>query len=182
MSDNFDAMVAPLQQKIAEHEKAISLIKQTINQIAQIEKRPQVYSDADLQASTSGATPFRPDQFTGKPLASSVTMVLEQRHATNLGAVSAEDLYAALIAGGYDFDTKSESQARRKLAIALSKNMLFQRTPNGFWGLRKWYGKANAKKKSAAESSEEAEAQEDYDAEVEDLIGESPEKEGAEPT
>lgn len=170
MTDHFSATVASLQRKIQEHEQSILKIKRTVNQLAEVEGHPPVYTDAELQASSSAPSAFRPDQFFGKPLATSVTAILEQRQKANLGAASPDDLYAALIAGGYDFETPSEANAKRILAISLGKNVLFQRTPNGHWGLRKWYSKGTRRKGDAAEaeSAEEAEQQDEQNAEPEE--------------
>lgn len=164
MSDDFDASVARWQRMIQGHEQGILKIKKAINQLCDIEGRPPLYKDADLQVSSSASSQFRPDQFFGKPLATSVTAILEQRQKANLGAASPDDLYAALVAGGFDFETPSEPNAKRILAISLGKNVLFQRTPNGHWGLRKWYGKGT-KRKGEAEAVEEAGQQAEADAE-----------------
>lgn len=168
MTDHFSLTVASLQQKIQEHEQSILKIKKTINQLAEVEGHAPVYADADLQVSSSAPSQFRPDQFFGKPLAGSVKAVLEQRQKMNLGAASPDDLYTALVAGGYDFGTPSETNAKRILAISLGKNMLFQRTPNGHWGMRKWYNKsAKRKGDTETESGGEAEQENDQDTESE---------------
>ncbi len=165
MVDHFSLTVARLQQKIQEHEQSILKIKRTINSLAEVEDQPPVYADADLQATSPATSQFRPDQFFGKPLATSVTMILEQRQKTNMGAASADELYAALVAGGYDFETSSDTNAKRMLSISLSKNMLFLRTPNGHWGMRKWYKKSDKRKGDAAEEGPaQVEQQNDQDA------------------
>jgi hypothetical protein len=149
MPDHIDQTIAALVKKIEEQQSAISKIKTTINQLLELEGRPPMFSDADLQPATGGTTVVaysRNDAFYGKPLATAVKMVLEARGKAGHGAATAEELYQALVDGGFDFEEKGEPLAKRNLAISLGKNMAFTRTPNGRWGLREWYRTVKMKK------------------------------------
>jgi len=72
--------------------------------------------------------------------------ILEARGAANQGGATTEELFEILTQGGYDFGEKP-THAMRNMAISIGKNMLFQRTPTGLWGLREWYG-GSVKKRS----------------------------------
>ena len=155
------------QQKIAEHERAAAKIKSTINQALELEGRPPLYDDLDSQGSRRRLTPFAATRSSVGRLHRASKQILEARQTMNRGAASQEELYAALIAGGFDFEAKSEDQAKRNLAISLGKNMMFMRTPHGHWGLRNWYGPSKKRSKGA-----DAEvASEEVDAETEAAAG-----------
>src|SRR5688572_2153630 len=107
MPDQVDAMIAAWQLKLEELERQAARIKSTINQALDLEGRPPLYTDADLQPSSASHVPVRNDEFFGKPLATAVRMVLDRRHAMKQGAASQDELYSALIAGGFDFEDRS---------------------------------------------------------------------------
>jgi len=90
-------------------------------------------------------TRIRSDQFYGQPLASAVRTILEMRRQQNLGVATNNEIYDSLIAGGYQFHTKSEDVARASLRNSLSKNTVtFHKLPNGQFGLLAWYPNARA--------------------------------------
>jgi len=92
----------------------------------------------------------QPDQFTGKPLATIVRDMLQQRKARGLSAISIDELYDHLKAGGFDFPTSNETNAKIGVATTLGKNLLFRRVPNTrLWGLSEWYGGAAKRQKAA---------------------------------
>jgi hypothetical protein len=111
-------------------------------------------------AATALPTQIRSDQFYGQPLAGSVRTILEMRRAQNLGAATNREIYDSLMAGGYEFDTKSEDIAQKSLRNSLAKNTaLFHKLPNGQFGLLAWY--PNVKKPKAASASIEEEEEEE---------------------
>jgi hypothetical protein len=71
----------------------------------------------------------------GRPNCGPKSLSNPARGAANQGAATADDLYDALIAGGFDFEEKSEALSKWNLAISLGKNGAFVRTPNGLWVL-----------------------------------------------
>ncbi|WP_395734990.1 hypothetical protein [Prosthecobacter sp.] len=81
---------------------------------------------------------FASDAFYGKPLASCLKMILEQRKSLNKGPASVEDFYTELVNGGYHFEGKEENR-KTILRTALRKNSDFHRLPNGLHGLSQWY-------------------------------------------
>jgi hypothetical protein len=144
MPDHLDETIRSLRTKIDEHETAAREIKVTVNQLLKLEGKPPMFADGDLQ-SKSALLNIRRDQFFGRPLATCVKLILEARGAENQGGATTEELFEVLKQGGYDFDA-TPGNALRNLGITIGKNMQFQRTPSGVWGLREWYGGSTAKK------------------------------------
>jgi hypothetical protein len=147
MSEHIDQTVAALQQKMHEHESAVVKIKGTINQLLELDGRPALYADETLRVTSATAATTRKDAYYGQPLATCVRAILEHRGALNQGAATSDEIYEALVAGGFDFEEKADGLAKRNMAISLSKNTTtFARTPNGTWGLREWYPSLAVKK------------------------------------
>jgi hypothetical protein len=60
------------------------------------------------------------------------------------------EIFEALVAGGYKAETEEEANAKRGLRIALTKNsQTFYRVPSGAYGLLEWY--PNAKPQTVEE-------------------------------
>jgi hypothetical protein len=143
MPDPIDQTINSYCAKIQEHERAAAKIKALINSMLELDGRPPMFTEVELQTSTPTLN-IRPDQFFNRPFASCVRTVLEARAGMKQGAASVDDLYAALIAGGFNFDQDDEAVAKRNLAISLGKNTAtFVRLPNGLWGLKEWYPNAS---------------------------------------
>jgi hypothetical protein len=142
--------IRSLRSKIEEHEAAARKIKVTINQLLELDGKPPAYADVDLQAKPTLMN-LRKDQFFGQPLATCVKTILEARGAANQGGATTEELFEVLTQGGYDFE--NSPNALRKLGITIGKNMAFQRTPNGLWGLREWYPNARRAKTKGEQQS-----------------------------
>jgi hypothetical protein len=80
------------------------------------------------------------------------------RRAQNLGAATNREIYDSLMAGGYEFDTKSEDIAQQSLRHSLAKNTaLFHKLPNGQFGLLSWYPNVKKPKAGAATAADEPE-------------------------
>jgi hypothetical protein len=79
--------------------------------------------------------------------------------------MSLDDLYAAMLKGGFKFEAKSDVTAKRALAVALSKNTAFTKLPNDDIGLSEWYALPGKKKGNgkSADSTVEASEEETYD-------------------
>ncbi|MGJ5134907.1 hypothetical protein [Bradyrhizobium oligotrophicum] len=127
-----------LSAEITAAEAAIRKKKETVNTLCTILDRPPAYQIEDAVAAVP--TSIRSDQFYGQPLASAVRTILEMRKQRGLGAATNNEIYDALTAGGYEFDTRSEDIARKSLRNSLAKNTaLFHKLPNGQFGLLSWY-------------------------------------------
>jgi hypothetical protein len=138
MSKTVDQVISELAAEITVDEATLRKKKETVNTLCGAVNRPPAYA---LESAASAApTQIRSDQFYGQPLAGSVRTILEMRRAQNLGAATNREIYDALKAGGYEFDTKSEDIAQKSLRNSLAKNTaLFHKLPNGQFGLLSWY-------------------------------------------
>jgi hypothetical protein len=59
-----------------------------------------------------------------------------------MGPATVKEIYDALKAGGYKFETKNDANAMRNLRISLTKNTsIFHKLPGGEFGLNEWYPK-----------------------------------------
>jgi len=106
-----------------------------------------------LQSGPSVNLAIQSDQFYGQPLASSIRTILELRKALNQGPATINEIHAALVEGGFGFETKNEDNAKRGLRISITKNTsLFHKLPNGKFGLLEWYPNAKQPKAGKATS------------------------------
>jgi hypothetical protein len=152
MDSTTASTIEKIQAQIDILEDQIHKKKEAINILYELEGEPIRYPDVGEDRAKPLAA-FRSDQFFGRPMATAAREILEQRGARNLGAISLDELYDAMKAGGYDFENKNDQIAKRNLAITLAKNPAFTRVPaNGFIGLTQWY--PNMKKKKDAKNQE----------------------------
>jgi hypothetical protein len=171
MSKTVDQVISELAAEITADEASLRKKKETVNTLCGAVGRPPAY--ALESAATALPTQIRSDQFYGQPLAGSVRTILEMRRAQNLGAATNREIYDSLMAGGYEFDTKSEDIAQKSLRNSLAKNTaLFHKLPNGQFGLLSWYPNVKKPKASAAPSIEDEAEPQDED-EVEEAPAES---------
>lgn len=65
------------------------------------------------------------------------------RRTANLGPATVGEIYDALLAGGYNFESKDTANGKRGLRVSLTKNSsIFHRLPDGkTFGLASWYPK-----------------------------------------
>jgi|GEM_PF-3983107 len=142
--------IAELVAKIDERMKPIIDDKRLVNKLCEHAKLPPRYADVDTEAARGSLT-IRRDQYHGKPLATAVREYLMQRGPSDrggLGAASVNEIFEALISGGYQPETDDETNAKRGLRIALTKNSsTFYRVPGrdssaGAYGLLEWYPNA----------------------------------------
>jgi hypothetical protein len=151
MSDNpYEGAINDLVAKIDERMQPILEDQRTVNRLCALAGKSPLYPDADT--GRYGARAIKRDQFHGKPLATAVKQYLEVRGPSDrggLGAATVNEIYDALIAGGYKPETTDEMHAKRGLRIALTKNSyLFYRVSSdrseggSTYGLLEWYPNA----------------------------------------
>jgi hypothetical protein len=145
MTKTLDQAIEELVADISSMEGMIRDKKKTVNTLCGVAGRDDLYKlDTPEEAVPNR---IRPDQFYGQPLASAVRTILEMRRQQNLGAATNNEIYDALTAGGYQFQTKSDDVARASLRNSLSKNTVtFHKLPNGRFGLLGWYPNARPAK------------------------------------
>lgn len=147
MSDHIVKTIEELEHKLAEQVSAVVATKSLINQLCEMAKVPARYHDADLTAGSGPSLSIRSDQFYGQPQAACVREILEMRKALNKGPATVNEIYSALVEGGFAFDTKNDENAKRGLRISIAKNTaLFHKLPNGKIGLKAWYPNAKSGK------------------------------------
>ena len=155
MDSTTQATIEKIQAQISALEAQANKKKEMVNQLCELEGEPILYADVGHDSATAQIA-FRSDQFFGRPLATAVREILEQRALRNLGAISLGELYDVMKAGGHDFENSNPKIARRNLSIALSKNPSFMRvTANNHIGLAEWYPNAKKRKQKPEEEAEE---------------------------
>lgn len=133
------------KDRIAAHEREITAWKRSANMICAAYGVDPVYSDDDIDASNGNQVSrkpvFKADAFYGKPLATCIREVLEAgKSAGGDGPMDSADIYGALRAGGYVFDSKDDDAAMRGMLISIGKNTAtFVRLPNDQISLAEWY-------------------------------------------
>ena len=153
MTDNdsaYQQTISDLVAKIDERLKPIQNDMRMVNALCAHAKLPPHYPDVEAQSSKRSFV-IRRDQYVGKPLASAVREFLAMRGASDrggIGAATVNEIFDALLAGGYVPDTEDEQNAKRGLRIALTKNsQTFYRVAQrgdaaGAYGLLEWYPNA----------------------------------------
>jgi len=151
--DHVIQTISDLEKKVAEYEANAVRLKTTINELCGMANIPPRYQSADLQLK-SQAFAIRSDQFHGRPTATCVREYLEMRKRSDLGPASLNEIFDALVSGGYEFNTKSDQVSRISLNNQLGKNPVFYRLPNKQWGLLEWYPKARPSRPSTPDDDE----------------------------
>ncbi|MGY2991189.1 hypothetical protein [Bradyrhizobium sp. USDA 4508] len=161
MTKTLDEAIDEIVAEITAMENAVRDKKKTVNTLCGVAGREEMYVLMDTPEAAAMPTRIRPDQFYGQPLASAVRTILEMRKQQNLGAATNNEIFDALIAGGYTFNTKSDDVARASLRNSLSKNTVtFHKLPNGRFGLLSWYPNAKQSKSSGTTNNGNGESAE----------------------
>jgi hypothetical protein len=160
MTKTLDQAIDEIVADIGKLEGQIREKKTTVNTLCGVAGRDAIYQLDEPEQQVPNR--IRPDQFYGQPLASAVRTILEMRKQQNLGAATNNDIYEALMMGGYTFNTKTDDVARASLRNSLSKNTVtFHKLPNGRFGLLTWYPNAKKAPQTSAGTIEEEEEMED---------------------
>lgn len=105
---------------------------------------------------------IRSDTFYGKKLQTAVREYLEMRGPKDLGPAKPREIYEAITAGGFKFDTKDENVALVGLRALLRKrSAFFHKLPNGAYGLTAWYPDAKRQKMAAPEGEDDKDTAEE---------------------
>ncbi|MBE7498650.1 MAG: hypothetical protein HS117_27235 [Verrucomicrobiaceae bacterium] len=152
--EHLERTIADFQNRLKKAEAEVIRYKKTINDLCEMAEKPPLYAETEFEeTSNTSLVQFTPDAFYGKPLASSIKMILEQRKARNIGPISIKDLLDELQRGGYQFQGKEENR-RIIVSDALRKNTDFHRLPNGLYGMTAWYERI--KKPNASNSNDDS--------------------------
>ena len=161
MSNNIDAAIGDLQDKLQAQMNEVSETKRAINVLLKMTGKEPMFPDESPEQ-VRAAFNIEPDQYYGRPLATAVQEFLENRkRATGKRAIDVSDILKALEQGGYDFKNWKDNDRLRSLAVSLAKNnRVFHRLPNGMFGLLSWYPDVTAKKERSEKIGPATEAEE----------------------
>jgi hypothetical protein len=179
MSDtdgSFEPVFARIVKSIDDLEGQLLQKKRLANELCKEYGRPPRYLDTENQKAASLTMTGR-DVFYGRPMATVVREFLEMRGPSNqggLGAATVNEIYDAIVGGGFKFETKDEANAKRSLRIALAKNTAtFHKVGTGAgsdaYGLTEWYPSVRVR----------AERKTSNELDVEGADGAPPDDEGA---
>jgi hypothetical protein len=146
--DPLDAYLAQLDRDVEELLAKAEQKKRLANQVCADSGRPPRYADTGEvfvgSSVTASLGSIRRDHFHGRKMATAIREYLQMRGASDrggLGAASVNEIYAALIEGGFTFDTKNDLNAKRGLRDALMKNSVTFHRVGDAYGLIEWYPK-----------------------------------------
>lgn len=135
----------------------VSTLKKAANMMASGAGLPEPYDDVDIDARGGAAFRLRPDQFHSEKAPASAARSYLGLRGKDRGATTIDDIYDALARGGYDFGGIKEPEAKQNLRIALAKDGKVHKLPNGYIGLREWYGIADEEKVSSKKTDKPTE-------------------------
>jgi hypothetical protein len=135
--------LAAVQVHIQSLESELADAKRVANNMSTRAGRGPIYAEVE-QPGVANLASIRSDQFYGKSLATAIREYLTIRRSANVGPATVTEIHAALLNGGFEFETKEPDNAKRNLRISLTKNTaLFHRMPDGaHYGLVEWYPEA----------------------------------------
>src|SRR5712664_1672390 len=145
MANPFEAAIAELERRLEETERAASGMRASINFLCAQAGLPPRYADVsagNVSAGVAGAkvTQIQDDTFYGKKQTPAMREYLEMRKAQGLGPAKPRDIYDALEAGGYQFESKDVTVALVGLrALLRTQPQIFHKLPQGTYGLTSWY-------------------------------------------
>jgi hypothetical protein len=158
MSAKLDDAVSELLEDLQAKMEEVSETKKAINLLMRRSGKQPMFPDETPERIAT--LKIRPDQFYGRPLATSVQEFLEQRKkGTGEQACDVAEILSVLENGGFNFKAMGwrENDRLRSLSISLAKNTkVFHRLPNGMFGLLSWYPEVTNKR----ERSDKDEAKE----------------------
>ena len=94
-------------------------------------------------------------------------MYLEMRKAQGLGPATPREIFESLKDGGYQFETKDETNAMIGLRALLRKNTVtFHKLPSGTYGMASWYPDAKKPKVTSDQSDADGDADDNDEVEV----------------
>jgi hypothetical protein len=164
------AALEVLERRLADMERKANALVETINDLRAedgLVPRPPFGGGGPGGGLTAAggaaiATQIKSDTFYGKKMQTAVREYLEMRKAATGGATnpaSPREIYEAITTGGFQFETKDETNALVGLRQLLRKRTaFFHKLPNGTYGLTSWY--PDAKKPKATADDDDADTDE----------------------
>ena len=136
-----------LEEELVAIERQAEELRNTINMLCQLAGLDPRYADIESSTHMVTAKSIKPDTFYGKKMQTAAREFLEIRKRADLGPAKPRQIFDALTAGGFQFETKDESISLVSLRATLRKNSAtFHKLPNGQYGLKTWYPHPKAAK------------------------------------
>jgi hypothetical protein len=159
----FQPAIDELEKDLIETERHKNALLSAINVLrgkAGLPPRPEGGGEANNPNIPRGDSPLtiRNDAFFGKRMGTAARTYLEMRHAAagTTNPATPREIFDALKQGGFVFETKDDSVAIISLRNMLRKNtVMFQKLPNGTYGLASWYPDAKKPKFVIIDDDEE---------------------------
>jgi len=155
-SNDFMPAINRLLKDIDDLERDLAEKKRMVNSLCGYAGQPPRFQD--VVRSSAGANAVRRDQYYGRPLASVIREFLEVRGPSDrggFGAATVNEIYDALVQGGYKFDAKDEANAKRGLRIGLTKNSTTFHRVGDAYGLVEWYPNARPPRSQTGRNGDE---------------------------
>lgn len=166
MADHTELMPAinMLQQELDDAERQAAGIRDALNLLRKRAGLGPIAANA-VAGQPAGITQIKSDTFYGKRQQTAVREYLEMRKLQDLGPAKPREIFEALKAGGFQYETKDDNVAMVGLRALLRKRTgIFHKMPNGSYGLTSWYPHAKASKSEAATGADaDADDQLDHD-------------------
>jgi hypothetical protein len=130
-----------MQEKVEEAEAQVARLKGAANLFAQtLGLEPPYVVESAAEQGRGGRRAVKPDQFASATAPSSAARAYFEWRGKEAGAATLEEVYEALAAGGFRFESRDKDSAKSGLRIALGKDIQIERLPNNYYGLSAWYG------------------------------------------
>lgn len=138
----FGSVIAILEARYVEAQKAADEKLAALNVVRHEAGMTPRSPGVDPAGDTNGSlTQIKRDSFYGMKQMSAIRLYMEMRRNQGDGPATPREVYDALKAGGYPFDTKSDDIALVGIRSLLRKaNNVFHKLPGtGSYGLLSWY-------------------------------------------
>jgi hypothetical protein len=145
-NERLERMLKDALDEIDEAESKIRPLRETANMIAaQLGEAPP-FPELDKGRPQGRGLRLKPDQFAHHSAPSPAAReFLEWRKQHGGGAAALDEVYQALVEGGYPFEGRDGSAIKAGLKIALAKDKKVEELSNGHYGMRAWYGRKDRK-------------------------------------
>jgi hypothetical protein len=152
--DHIRKTIATFVEKVEQMERDILDAKRMVNMLYKELGEPAKYNlEVKPEEAPAVHGNWRPDEFYGQSLSGAVRRILEARKNAGLSSASINEIYEAMKAGGYQFGSQDDENAKSVLRQSLRKNTaVFHRLPNGTYGLKEWYPNLKERPKTSGET------------------------------
>lgn len=158
---DIDRSIQRLLARIEEYEQKAASLKSAVNVLCEEAGQPALFPEGNAGGSRTGQgasilSKIKDDTFYGRKQQTAIREYLEMRKAQGLGPAKPREIFDALKAGGYQFETKDDGVGLVSMRALLRKRThIFHKLPNGSYGMTAWYPDAKAAKIAAADGDDD---------------------------